>query len=182
LFQRSLNYCSILRRLALVVLWSFSCSPSNAADQFDAGTINQLIKNNQLILALEKVDQWLDLQPSAALPLFLKARILTTNGKSDQAVTIYEKVIEVEPDLPEAYNNLGLIYAAEGNLEKATRYFQLGLQTNPTYATLYQNLSTLYATRAISAYRKALRGTKANETSGDSQTPDLLPLDMLGKR
>ncbi len=55
-------------------------------------------------------------------------------------------------------------------------------KTNPTYATLYQNLSTLYATRAISAYRKALRGTKANETSGDSQTPDLLPLDMLGKR
>ena len=182
MFQHSLNCYSILRRLALVVLWSFSCSPSNAADQFDAGTINQLIKNNQLILALEKVDQWLDLQPNAALPLFLKARILTTNGKNDQAVTIYEKVIEVEPDLPEAYNNLGLIYAAEGNLEKATRYFQLGLQTNPTYATLYQNLSTLYATRAISAYRKALRGTKANETSGDSQTPDLLPLDMLGKR
>ncbi len=115
------------------------------------------------------------------MPLFLKARILTTDGKSDQAVTIYEKLIEVEPDLPEAYNNLGLIYAAEGNLEKATRYFQLGLQTNPTYATLYQNLSTLYATRAISAYRKALLGTKANETSGDSQTPDLLPLDMLGK-
>jgi len=182
LFQHSLNCYPVLRRLALVLLWSFSCSPLNAADQFDAGTINQLIKNNQLILALERVDQWLDLQPSAALPLFLKARILTTNGKNDQAVTIYEKVIEVEPDLPEAYNNLGLIYAAEGNLEKATRYFQLGLQTNPAYATLYQNLSTLYATRAISAYRKALLGTKANETSGDSQTPDLLPLDMLGKR
>ena len=91
-------------------------------------------------------------------------------------------MIEVEPDLPEAYNNLGLIYAAGGNLEKATRYFQLGLQTNPTYATLYQNLSTLYAARAISAYRKALLGTKANESSGDSRTPDLLPLDMLGKR
>ena len=181
MFQNSLNCYSILRGLALVVLWSFSCSPLNAADQFDAGTINQLIKNNQLILALEKVDEWLDLQPSAALPLFLKARILTTDGKSDQAVTIYEKMIEVEPDFPEAYNNLGLIYAAGGNLEKATRYFQLGLQTNPTYATLYQNLSTLYAARAISAYRKALLGTKAYESSGDSRTPDLLPLDMLGK-
>ena len=182
MFQHSLNCYSILRRLALVVLWSFSCSPSNAADQFDAGTINQLIKNNQLILALEKVDQWLDLQPNAALPLFLKARILTTNGKSDQAVTIYEKVIEVEPDLPEAYNNLGLIYAARGKPEKATRYFQLGLQTDPAYATLYQNLSTLYAVRAISAYRKALLGTEAGESSSDSRTPDLLPLDTLGKR
>ena len=182
LFQHSLNCYSTLRRLALVVLWSISCSSSNAADLFDAGTIDQLIKNDQLILALEKVDQLLDLQPNAAVPLFLKARILTTDGKSDQAVTIYEKLIAVEPDLPEAYNNLGLIYAAGGNLEKATKYFQLGLQTNPTYATLYQNLSTLYAARAISAYRKALLGTEADESSGDSRTLDLLPLDMLGKR
>ena len=155
MFQHSLNCYSTLRRLALVVLWSISCSSSNAADLFDAGTIDQLIKNDQLILALEKVDQSLDLQPNAAVPLFLKARILTTDGKSDQAVTIYEKLIAVEPDLPEAYNNLGLIYAAGGNLEKATKYFQLGLQTNPTYATLYQNRRTLYAARAISAYRKA---------------------------
>jgi Flp pilus assembly protein TadD len=181
LFQHSLICYSTLRRLALVVLWSVSCSASNADDLFDAGTIDQLIKNNQLILALEKVDQWLDLQPDAVVPSFLKARILTTDGKSDQAVTIYEKLIAVEPDLPEAYNNLGLIYAAGGNLEKATKYFQLGLQTNPTYATLYQNLSTLYAARAISAYRKALLGAEADESSGDSRTLDLLPLDMLGK-
>jgi len=181
LFQHSLNCYSTLRRLVLVVLWSVSCSASNAADLFDAATIDQLIKNNQLILALEKVDQWLDLQPNAVVPSFLKARILTTDGKSDQAVTIYEKLIAVEPDLPEAYNNLGLIYAARGNLEKATKYFQLGLQTNPTYATLYQNLSTLYAARAISAYREALLGTEADESSGDSRTLDLLPLDMLGK-
>ena len=182
MFQHPLNCYLILRWLALVFLWSFSCSTLNAADQFDAGTINQLIKNNQLILALERVDQWLDLQPDAAVPLFLKARILTTDGNSDQAVAIYEKLIAVEPDLPEAYNNLGLIYAAGGNLEKATRYFQLGLQTNPTYATLYQNLSTLYAARAISAYRKAILATDADKSAGDSETPDLLPIEILGKR
>ena len=182
MFQHSLNCYSTLRVLALVVLWSIFCSPSNAANLFDAGTINQLIKNDQLVLALEKVDQWLDLHPNAVVPLFLKARILTTDGKSDQAVTIYEKLIEVEPDLPEAYNNLGLIYAARGKPEKATRYFQLGLQTDPAYATLYQNLSTLYAVRAISAYRKALLGTEAGESPSDSRTPDLLPLDTLGKR
>ena len=144
--------------------------------------INQLIKNNQLILALQTIDRWLDLQPNAAAPLFLKARILTTDGKSDQAVTIYEKLIAVEPDLPEPYNNLGLIYAADGNLEKATKYFQLGLQTSPTYATLYQNLSTVYAARAIAAYRKALIGTTTDASASDSQTPDLLPIEILDKR
>ena len=102
MFQHSLNCYSTLRRLALVVLWSISCSSSNAADLFDAGTIDQLIKNDQLILALEKVDQWLDLQPNAVVPSFLKARILSTDGKSDQAVTIYEKLIAVEPNFPEA--------------------------------------------------------------------------------
>ena len=182
LLQYSLNCYSALRRLILVVLCSIFCSPSNAADLFDTGTVNQLIKNNQLILALQRVDQWLDLQPNATAPLFLKARILTVDGKSDQAVKIYEKVINVEPDLPEAYNNLGLIYAARGNLEKATKYFQLGLQTNPSYATLYQNLSTIYATRAIAAYRKALLGTETNESTGDSQTPVLLPIEILGRR
>ena len=168
--------------LALVALWGISFSPSNAADPFDVGTINLLIKNGKLSLALEKVDQWLGLQPDATVPLFLKARILTTDGKNDQAVTVYEKLLEVEPDLPEAYNNLGLIYAAGGEPEKATKYFQLGLQTDPVYATLYQNLSTLYAARAISAYRKALLGTESDKSSGDSRTPNLLPLDTLRKR
>ena len=67
--------------LALVALWGISFSPSNAADPFDVGTINLLIKNGELSLALEKVDQWLGLQPNATVPLFLKARILTTDGK-----------------------------------------------------------------------------------------------------
>ena len=182
MFKNSHNCYSVLKRLTLVILWTISCTPTNATDLFDTGTINQLIKDNQLILAIQKIDQWLDLQPNSTAPLFLKARILTTDGNSDQAVAIYEKLIAVEPDLPEAYNNLGLIYAAGGNLEKATKYFQLGLQTSTTYATLYQNLSTLYAARAISAYRKALLGTEADESSGDSRTLDLLPLDMLGKR
>ena len=153
-----------------------------AADLVDAREINQLIKNNELILALQKIEQWLDLRPNAAAPLFLKARVQTINGKKDQAVMTYKRVIEIDPDLPEAYNNLGLIYAAGGNLEKATKYFQLGLQTNPTYATLYQNLSTAYAARAVEAYRKALLGTEAHKHTIDSQTLDLLPIETLDKR
>ena len=182
LFQYSHNFYSALRRLAIIVLLAISCSPLHAADPFDTATINQLIKNNQLILAIQRIDQWLDVQPNAATPLFLKARILTIEGKSDEAVAVYKKVIEVEPGLPEAYNNLGLIYAADGNLEKATKYFQLGLQTKHTYATLYQNLSAVYAARAITAYRKALLGTETDEPTGDSQILDLLPIEMLGKR
>ena len=182
MFQHSLNCYPVLRRLALILLWSFSCSPLNAADRFDTAAINQLIGNNQLVLALQKIDQWLDLQSNATEPLFLKARILPIEGKSDQAIAIYKRLIEVEADLPEAYNNLGLIYAAEGHLEKATKYFHLGIQTNPTYATLYQNLSTVYAARAVAAYRKALLGTQANESVGDSRNPDLLPIEMLGNR
>ena len=182
LFQYLHKCNSALRRLAIVVLWIISCSPLNADDRFDTAAINQLIGNNQLVLALQKIDQWLDLQPNDAAPLFLKARILTIEGKNNQAVMIYKKVIEVEPDLPETYNNLGLIYAAGGNLEKATKYFQLGLQTSPTYATLYQNLSTLYATRAIAAYRKALIGTETDASTDNSQAPGLLAIEILGKR
>ena len=182
LFQYSLNIYSALRGITLVALCSVFCSPVIAADLVDAREINQLIKNNELILALQKIEQWLDLRPNAAAPLFLKARVQTINGKKDQAVMTYKRVIEIDPDLPEAYNNLGLIYAAGGNLEKATKYFQLGLQTNPTYATLYQNLSTAYAARAVEAYRKALLGTEAHKQTIDSQTLDLLPIETLDKR
>ena len=107
----------------------------NAADQFDTAAINQLIRNNQLVLALHTIDQWLENQPNDTAPMFLKARILTIEGKSDQAVTIYKKVIEVEPDFPEAYNNLGLIYAASGNLEKAQMKPSLTLR-HPIYCRL----------------------------------------------
>ena len=182
MFKHSHNCYSALKRLTLVILWTISCSAANATDLFDTGTINQLIKDNQLTLALQKLDHWLDLQPNSIAPLFLKARILSIEGQSDQAVVIYKKVIEIEADSPEAYNNLGLIYAAGGNLEKATKYLQLGLQTSPTYATLYQNLSTVYAARAIAAYRKALIGTTTDASASDSQTPDLLPIEILDKR
>ena len=126
--------------------------------------------------------QILNADPNQPIALHMLGVIAHQLGKNEVAVELITKALNIKPGYSEAYNNLGLIYAAGGDLEKATKYFQLGLQTNPTYATLYQNLSTLYAARAISAYRKALLGTEADESSDDSRTLDLLPLDMLGKR
>ena len=44
-----------------------------------------------------------------------------------QKVELYMQVLELKPDLPEAYNNLGLTVSRLGETDIALRYWQLGI-------------------------------------------------------
>ncbi|MGC4441925.1 hypothetical protein ABXW85_23975, partial [Streptococcus suis] len=55
------------------------------------------------------------------------------------------------------YNNLAVLYAAEGKERKASEILELAIRTNPSYATAHENLGDLYARMASEAYSKALQ-------------------------
>ena len=61
------------------------------------------------------------------------------------------------PSLPEPYNNLAVLYAAEGQERKASEVLEQAIRTNPSYATAHENLGDLYARMASDAYAKALQ-------------------------
>jgi len=59
--------------------------------------------------------------------------------------------------MPEPYNNLAVLYAAEGQERKAAEALEQAIRTNPSYTTAHENLGDLYARMASEAYAKALQ-------------------------
>ncbi len=62
-----------------------------------------------------------------------------------EAIDLYDKAIELEPDLPELHNNKGLQYLKMGDETGARRCFEDALRVDPDYRPAAQNLERLAA-------------------------------------
>jgi len=107
--------------------------------------------------ALDRVDAFLSKQPKDARARFLKGLILTEQGKQADAIVVFTALTQEFPELPEPYNNLAVLYAAQGQDEKARRALEMAIRTHPSYATAHENLGDIYAKMAREAYDKALQ-------------------------
>ncbi len=83
--------------------------------------------------------------------------ILSEQGKTADAINIFQKLTEDYPELPEPYNNLAVLHAAAGNFDKARVALERAIRTNPTYATAHENLGDVYAKLASQSYDKAMQ-------------------------
>jgi type IV pilus assembly protein PilF len=60
-------------------------------------------------------------------------------GQTDTALEEVRQALAAKPDLPEAYNLRGLIYASQGEFAQAEESFRRALQINPRYADAMHN-------------------------------------------
>src|SRR4029434_5075102 len=60
-------------------------------------------------------------------------------GDFDAAIKEYSKVVELRPDLPEAYNNLGVAQKRKGDLAQAADSFSKALKLKPGYSAVISN-------------------------------------------
>jgi Tfp pilus assembly protein PilF len=60
------------------------------------------------------------------------------------AVDEYARVVELRPDFPEAYNNLGVAYRKKGNLDKALESFNRALKLRQDYSKARSNRGWVY--------------------------------------
>jgi Tfp pilus assembly protein PilF len=60
-------------------------------------------------------------------------------GDFEAAVKEYSKVVALRPDLPEAYNNLGVAQKRKGDLTKAAESFDKALELKPDYVAAISN-------------------------------------------
>ena len=157
------------------ILASLSCTlfftlgqPARADELQD---INKLYKQGQNDKALERLESYLtsrpkDAQgPKIAQGRFLKGLILAEQGKNAEAIQIFTRLTEEYPELPEPYNNLAVLYAAQGQYEKSRQALEMAISTHPSYATAHENLGDIYAKMASQAYDKALQLDKGNVTA-----------------
>lgn len=116
--------------------------------------------NNKV--ALDKVDSFLTANPKDAQGRFLKGLVLTEMNRFSDAIKIFSGLTEDFPELPEPYNNLAVLYAAQADYERAKNSLEMAIRTHPSYATAHENLGDIYAKMASQAYDKAMQLDKSN--------------------
>lgn len=124
--------------------------------------IGRLIKSGQHAQALERVNRYLANKPRDAQGRFLKGLILAEQNKVSEAIDVFTKLTQDFPELPEPYNNLAVLFAAQGQYEKARQALEMSIRTHPSYATAYENLGDVYTKLASQAYDRALQLDASN--------------------
>jgi Tfp pilus assembly protein PilF len=74
-------------------------------------------------------------------------------GQYDQAISDFNKAIEINPRYVKAYNNRGIIYRLKGQYEQAISDFNKAIEINPMDAQTYNNLAWLFATAKVPRFR-----------------------------
>lgn len=142
-----------------VALIALGTLPALADDLQD---VNRQLRLGNHEQALDLVNKHLSSKPKDPQARFLKGLILTEQNNQAEAIKIFTALTEDFPELPEPYNNLAVLYAAQGQYDKARSALETAIRTHPSYATAYENLGDIYAKLASQAYDKALQLDKSN--------------------
>jgi superkiller protein 3 len=77
---------------------------------------------------------------------------LDKQGQVEEAVTAYQKAVELEPEL-NAHNNLGVLYDKQGRHNQAIQEFEKALKLDPASATVRKNLEIARQNQGIAQER-----------------------------
>ncbi len=122
----------------------------------DYTKVTKLVSAKQLKEALVDADRYLEGKPKDPQMRFIKGVILTEMGQSADAISLFTTLTQDYPELPEPYNNLAVLYAAENQFVQARIALEMAIRTNPSYATAHENLGDVYVKLASQSYSKAL--------------------------
>lgn len=81
-----------------------------------------------------------DYSPQVA-DLLNRGTLASSRGSPDRAEELFERVLELNPNAKEAYNNLGAIYAHRGEHERAREMFRQAIAIDPLYVFPRCNLA-----------------------------------------
>ncbi len=115
-----------------------------------------------------------------ARALLREGRALLDEGRFETARARFLAAVEVAPDVPEAYNGVGVTFRMRNALGEAIAWYKRALSVDPDFGDAYYNMACVYAQqgRADLALRylqiAALNGYASGE--GLDVDPDLEPL------
>ena len=144
----------------------------------DASDINAQFRAGQTAEAFAKLDQLLQARPKDAQLRFLKGVMLADSQRGAEATSTFLQLTVDYPDLPEPYNNLAVLYAAQGEYDKARAALEAALRAQPSYAVAHQNLGDVYVQLARRSYAQALQ---LDPSGSAALTPKLALLRQLAK-
>ena len=117
--------------------------------------VRKLIAAGRSKQALVFAEAQLVKNPRNAQLRFVRAVILSDMNDNDGARAAFQQLTEDFPELPEPYNNLAVLYATDGQLDRARAALELALIARPDYATAHENMGDVYLQMAADAYQRA---------------------------
>jgi predicted Zn-dependent protease len=111
-----------------------------------------LVADKQYDLAINRLDALAAERPREPQARFLKATILTDQGKDDEAIAQLVALTADFPELPEPHNNLAVLYGKKGQYDLARRELETAIAAAPDYAIGHENLGDVYARLAATQY------------------------------
>lgn len=161
---------------AILLALGASAASAAAADAVDQATA--LLRKGQAVEALTRVDAFLKDNPKDVRARFLRGVILSEQQKTNDAIAVFRAVSEDRPEMPEPYNNLGVLYAGQGRYDEARRALETAILADPKYATAHENLGDVYARMAAQSYELA---GKLDAKSASARTKLKLIDQLLAK-
>jgi len=155
--------------------------PAPASDRVELSDLEQVQKlmgAGQLKPALARADAHLAKNPRDAQMRFVRGVILSELKDTADAREVFERLTEEFPELPEPYNNLAVIHASQGQLERARTLLEAALAIRPDYATAHENLGDVHLQLSVDAYQRAARLQPGNRNLGNKLS---LSRELLSK-
>lgn len=112
--------------------------------------------------ALALVDTALKARPRDAELRFLRGVLLTDLTRTDEARAVFEQLTLDYPELPEPLNNLAVLDAARGELDRARERLETALRLDPKHRAARENLGDIHLRLAIRHW-EASAGTATPE-------------------
>lgn len=152
------------RRIALAILCLACLSTAPAAQGDMAREIERQFRAGEPDQAMQRLEAAIARTPDQPRLRFLRAVLLTESGRTTEAVAVLEQLTQDHPDLPEPYNNLAVLHAARGNIDRARDLLERALRIDPGYLTALENLGDVHVRLAERAYAQAGAAAGAPDT------------------
>ncbi len=118
--------------------------------------VRKLLRQAKYPQALVWVNKALATNPRDPQMRFWQGVIFEQLGKPEMALQVYLSLTQEYPELPEPHNNLGVLYAANGDYPNAQASLEAALRANPNYAVAHENMGDLMVNMARQSYERAL--------------------------
>ena len=102
-------------------------------------TLLSLYNSGEMSKTEQACKKVLALFPKASTVYTILGATLLRQGKTEQALKVYDQAIQLKPDYAEAYNNRGIALQKLGQLEEAIKNYDKAIQLEPDFTEVYNN-------------------------------------------
>lgn len=125
------------------------------------------LSKNDPAAAEAEFNKAIKLNPEFIAPYMSLSRILTSQNKTEDTISVYKALIAKRPDQPSPYSLLGTLYEAQKKYDLAEEQYKKSLEINSEFIPAMNNLAYLYGRQDRELNKAFDLARRAREKVGD---------------